>query len=83
MGEREELLRIKSVLEGNVGQKVRLTLKRGGRKAVVRQGIIEGTFPSIFTVKLDNTAEDFSSSIRRVSYSYTDILTKSIEVAKC
>ena len=83
MGEREELLRIKNLLEKNVGQKVRLTAKKGRKKSVVRLGVIEGTFPSIFTVKLDNTIEELPSSSRRVSYSYTDILTKSIEVAKC
>ncbi|OQB12390.1 MAG: hypothetical protein BWY15_02218 [Firmicutes bacterium ADurb.Bin193] len=83
MGEREELIRIRSALEKSVGQKVRLTAKKGRKKAVVRHGVIEETFPSIFTVKLDNTIEQLPSSSRRVSYSYTDILTKVIEIAKC
>ena len=82
MGEREELLRIRSILENSVGQKVRLTAKKGRKKAVVRLGVIANTFPSIFTVKLDNTIDQLPSSSRMVSYSYTDILTKSIEVAK-
>jgi len=83
MGEREELLRIKDVLERSIGQKVRLTAKKGRKKCVIRQGIIEETFPSIFIVKLDNTIDEIPSSSRRVSYSYTDILTKAIEVARC
>ena len=83
MGEREELLRIKGALERSIGQKVRLTASKGRKKSVVRQGVIEETFPSIFIVKLDNTIDDIPSSSRRVSYSYTDILTKAIEVARC
>ena len=35
--------------------------------------------PSIFTVKLDNQSEFFTSE-QRVSYSYTDVLTKSVEL---
>lgn len=83
MGDREELAKIKMALELSVGQKVRLTSKKGRKKSVVRQGIIEETFPSIFIVKLDNSIDQIPSSSRRVSYSYTDILTKAIEVARC
>ncbi len=83
MGERDELLKIRNVLENSIGQKVRLTAKKGRKKSVVRQGVIEETFPSIFIVKLDNTIQQLSSSSRRVSYSYTDVLTKAIEVVRC
>ncbi|MDR0405907.1 MAG: Veg family protein [Clostridiales bacterium] len=83
MGEKEELLRIKSRLDHSIGQKVRLTAKKGKKKPIVRHGVIEETFPSIFIVKLDNAIEQIPSSSRRVSYSYTDILTKAIEVAPC
>ena len=44
-----------------------------------REGVIESTYPSIFTVKLDNQSEFFTSE-QRVSYSYTDVLTKSVEL---
>lgn len=83
MGEREELLRIRHALENSVGQKVKLTAKKGRKKSVVRHGVIEETFPSIFIVKLENAIDQLPSSSRRVSYSYTDILTKAIEVARC
>lgn len=83
MGEREELLRIRHTLENSVGQKVKLTARKGRKKSVVRHGVIEETFPSIFIVKLENAIDQLPSSSRRVSYSYTDILTKAIEVARC
>ena len=74
-----DLSRIKSNLTENVGQKVRLTAKKGRKQIVTREGIIESTYPSIFTVKLDNQSEFFTTE-RRVSYSYTDVLTKSVEL---
>ena len=83
MGEKAELISIKDVLHKNIGNKVKLTAKKGRKKSIIRQGVIEETFPSIFIVKLDNTIEELPSSSRRVSYSYTDILTKAIEVALC
>lgn len=74
-----DLSKIKSSLTDSVGQKVKLTAKKGRKQIVIREGVIESTYPSIFTVKLDNESEYFTSE-RRVSYSYTDVLTKSVEL---
>ena len=77
-----DLVKIKSSLSDHVGNKVKLTAKRGRKQTVNREGVIEGTYPSIFIVKL-NTPDDFMASERRVSYSYTDILTRAVEVVIC
>lgn len=84
MIEKSDLSKIKTNLEGSVGQKVRLTAKKGRKKATIRMGVIESIHPSIFTVKLD-TVSPFSETIstRRVSYSYTDVLTNSVELVLC
>ncbi len=74
-----DLVKIKSDLADNIGSKVRLTAKKGRKQVVTREGVIEGTYPSIFIVKLD-TPDDFMASERRVSYSYADVLTKSVEL---
>ena len=74
-----DLSKIKSDLTDNVGHKGRLTAKKGRKQIVTREGVIESTYPSIFTVKLDNQSEFFTSE-QRVSYSYTDVLTKSVEL---
>ncbi len=76
MIEKTDLFKIKKSLESNIGQRVQLKAKKGRKKSIIRQGVIESTYPSIFVVKLDNEQE----SIRRVSYSYTDVLTKSVEL---
>ena len=70
---------IKMDLESNVGNKVTLTAKKGRKKCIVRQGIIESTYSSVFVVKLDVTDDQFPSD-RRVSYNYIDILTNAVEI---
>lgn len=77
-----ELIKIKTSLADNVGSKVRLRAKRGRKQIVVREGVIENTYPSIFTVKLD-VHNDIPTSQRTVSYSYADVLTKSVELIIC
>ncbi len=67
---------IRSDLEGHLGKRIKLKANRGRKKTVTREGILEKTYPHVFTVRLDNKL----SSIPRVSYSYTDILTSSIEL---
>ncbi len=76
MIERNDLFKIKRNLENNIGMRVQLKAKKGRKKSVIRNGIIECTYPSIFTIKLDND-EEFD---RRVSFSYTDVLTKTVEL---
>lgn len=77
-----DLVKIKSNLADNVGHKVKLTAKKGRKQYVTREGVIENTYPSIFTIKLD-TPEDLLAAERRVSYSYTDVLTKTVELIIC
>ena len=78
----KDLVKIKSDLADNVGHKVRLKAKYGRKQIVVRDGVIENTYPSIFTVKLD-VQNDVPTSERRVSYSYADVLTKAVELIIC
>lgn len=78
----KDLVKIKSDLAESVGHKVKLTAKKGRKQVVTREGVIESTYPSIFTIKLD-TPEDLLAAERRVSYSYTDVLTKAVELIIC
>ncbi len=77
-----DLSRIKTSLSNNVGHKVRLKAKQGRKQVIVREGVIEGIYPSIFTVKLD-VQNDIPTSERRVSYSYADVLTRTVELVVC
>lgn len=77
-----QLERIKAGIKKNVGNRVKLTFKSGRKSKTIKRGVIESIYPSIFVVKLDSDGEVDNSNIR-ASYSYTDILTKNIELALC
>ncbi|MFC4620357.1 biofilm formation stimulator Veg [Camelliibacillus cellulosilyticus] len=67
---------IKDVLDGKVGQRLALKANGGRRKTVQRIGVLEETYPSVFIVKLDRDTHAYE----RVSYSYTDVLTETVEI---
>ncbi len=73
------LSEIKKSLESHIGQKITLRANGGRRKTIERTGVLEETYPSVFIVKLDQEQHAF----KRVSYSYADILTSTVEVVVC
>ena len=79
MIEKGDLFQIKKDIENFVGEKVQLKANKGRKKSFIKEGILENTYPSIFIVKFENEYE----TTRRVSYSYTDILTKAVEIVVC
>ncbi len=79
MIEKTDIFQIKKDIENCIGQKVQLKANKGRKKAFIREGVLENTYPSIFIVKFENEYE----TTRRVSYSYTDILTKAVELIVC
>lgn len=80
MIEKSDIALVKKSLQKNIGRKVRLTSKKGRKSTIVRRGIIESTYPSIFTVRLDCSQEPETES-RCVSFSYADVLTHTVEIA--
>jgi len=70
------LIEIKQGLDGQVGKRLRLRANGGRRKTVERCGVLAETYPSVFIVELDQDENAFE----RVSYSYTDILTETVEL---
>jgi uncharacterized protein Veg len=76
MAEKSDLFQIKKNIENCIGKRVQLKANKGRKKAFIKEGIIENSYPSIFIIKFENEYE----MTRRVSYSYTDILTKAVEL---
>lgn len=76
MIEKSDLSQIRKNIEDCVGKKVQLKANKGRKKSFIKDGVLENTYPSIFIVKFENEYE----TTRRVSYSYTDILTKAVEL---
>jgi uncharacterized protein Veg len=67
---------IKANLENYLGYKIRLKANRGRQRTIVREGVLEKTYPKVFVVRLD----DSKYSVKRVSYSYADVLTKTVQL---
>lgn len=77
--ERNSLARIRKNVEGFIGKKVILKANKGRKKTTVREGILEEVYPSLFVVRISNKFD----SVRRVSYTYSDILTETVELTIC
>jgi uncharacterized protein Veg len=66
---------IKKDLESFVGSRIRLKANRGRNRIVEREGVLESTYPNIFVIKLNERKIE-----RRVSYTYADVLTETVEL---
>lgn len=71
--------KIRKDLEGCIGKRVILKANKGRKRTTTREGILESAYPNLFVVKIANEYD----SIRRVSYTYSDILTSTVEVTIC
>ncbi|AEB76965.1 hypothetical protein IRP63_01395 [Clostridium botulinum] len=71
---RNVLASIKTKMDDHIGEKVTLRANNGRRKIVVNSGVLEKTYPSIFVVRLQDDTQ------RTVTYSYSDVLTKTVQI---
>ncbi len=77
--EKNELVRIREDIENCIGKRVILKANKGRKRTTTREGILEEAYPSLFVVRICNQFD----SVRRVSYTYSDILTETVEVTVC
>ena len=73
---KEILSAIKNEIEEHIGEQVTLKANSGRRKVIVREGILEKTYPNIFVVKVEGT----DNTTRTLAYSYSDILTQTVQL---
>jgi uncharacterized protein Veg len=76
MEPKDSLGTIKENLDRFIGEKIVLKANAGRKRIIERVGVLEETYPSVFIIKLDEENHAFE----RVSYSYADILTSTVEV---
>lgn len=74
-----DLNEIRKTVEDNLGKEVILKANKGRRRIVTKKGILTDAYPSVFTVQVENEFD----TIRTVSYSYTDVLTSTVELKIC
>lgn len=72
--------RVRNAVINNTGRRVRVKRNKGRHKVDIREGIISETYPNIFVIE---TLENNDMPAQLMSYSYTDVLTKDIELLLC
>jgi len=77
---KDDIFQVKREIDNYVGSKVRIRANKGRKKIVIKEGVIQSTYPSIFVVQLNDESQ---KATRVVSYSYTDILTHTVELSLC
>lgn len=70
---RSDIANLKSDIGEMIGQKIIVKGSLGRNKNFEKEAIIEKAYPNIFVVK-------YEENERNVTYSYTDILTKTVQV---
>lgn len=70
------LASIKQQLDAKIGENLTVVAQAGRKKVTRRKGTLRETYHAIFIVDLDQDENSFE----RVSYSYADLLTKSIQI---
>ena len=70
---RTDIANLKTDILEKVGQKIIVKGSLGRSKAFEKEATIEKAYPNIFVVK-------YEENDRNVTYSYTDVLTRTVEV---
>jgi uncharacterized protein Veg len=71
---------VRKAVISHVGSRVKVRANKGRHKIDVSEGIIAETYPSIFLIRIENALED---SYQTMSFSYTDVLTKDVQLTLC
>lgn len=69
----KDITSLKTDIDEKIGQKIIVKGSLGRSKSFSKEATIEKAYPSFFMIKFDENH-------RNTSYSYTDILTRTIEV---
>ena len=70
---RTDIANLKTDIVEKVGQKIIVKGSLGRSRAFEKEATIEKAYPNIFVVK-------YEENDRNVTYSYTDVLTRTVEV---
>ena len=70
---RDDITNLKTDIDGKVGQKIIVKGSLGRSRTFEKEATIEKAYPNIFIVK-------YEENDRNVTYSYTDVLTRTVEV---
>jgi len=70
--------RIRDDLNECLGEKLKVRANKGRKIVVENMAVLEETYPHVFVVLVETK----TSPSQRVSYSYADIITKTVELSR-
>lgn len=73
--------KVRASVKRQCGSRVMIQLDRGRNKVDIQEGVIQKTYPSVFTVLVDDERQENPPQL--LSFSYTDIITKDIRMKLC
>lgn len=76
--EKVDVKAVRRALSRAIGSKVIVRANKGRRRFDVREGVISEVYPHIFMIELDK-----NDTSKTVSYTYTDVLTKDVQLRLC
>ena len=79
MFDKSDVFHVRNDIQQIIGSKVRLETNKGRHKSIISRGIVSNVYPSIFTIQLS----DGPDPSRKLSFSYTDVLTNTVEITLC
>ena len=63
-----------------IGSRFVVKANRGRHRFDVNEGVIKEVYPHVFMIQINDSEEDAGKT---VSYTYTDILTKDVQLQLC
>lgn len=81
MRQPENLCAAYNAVASNLGRKVKVKTNQGRNRIDITEGIILATYPCVFLIK--PTPQETTESVKAISFSYTDVLTKDVELVLC
>ncbi len=78
--QQEDINKVRASVSGQLGNRVMIQLDRGRNRVDIQEGVIQGAYPSVFTILID---EDEKKPPQLLSFSYADILTRDIRMKLC
>ncbi|MDF2586707.1 MAG: hypothetical protein K0S41_548 [Anaerocolumna sp.] len=80
MVKQADVSKVRREIVSHVGSRVKIKANKGRNKMDITEGIISETYPSIFLIRID---DDNSDSVKTMSFSYADVLTKDVQMMLC
>ena len=79
--EQAQISKVRASVRRQRGNREKIQLERGRHTVDIKEGVIQGAYPSVFTILVDDEREENPPQL--LSFSYTDIITKDIRMKLC